>query len=183
MRYPEVRKGAFTTFGPDTGPLAPHPTAGAVAVGARPLLVAYNLWLADADLATARWIAGGLRGPAVRALGLAVGDRVQVSMNLIDPTRVGPAQVWDAVADDARIERAELVGLLPTAVLTATPPERWTQLALSTGGDDRDPSRAAGVRRGRVSTPRRLALTCGGSASVQAVADAASLAAARARAR
>ena len=128
---PEVRKGAFTTFGPDTGPLTPHPTAGAVAVGARPLLVAYNLWLADADLATARRIAGGLRGPAVRALGLAVGDRVQVSMNLIDPTRVGPAQVWDVVADDARIERAELVGLLPTAVLTATPPERWTQLALS----------------------------------------------------
>ena len=128
---PEVRKGAFTSFGPDTGPPLPHPTAGAAAVGARPLLVAYNLWLADDDLATARRIARGLRSPAVRALGLAMGDRVQVSMNLIDPTRVGPAQVWDAVADEARIERAELVGLVPAAVLRATPPPRWRQLALS----------------------------------------------------
>ncbi len=128
---PEVRRGAFTALEPDLGPLTPHATAGAVAVGARPVLVAYNLWLADDDLAAAKHIAAGLRGPAVRALGLSVGDRVQVSMNLIDPARVGPAQVWDLVAGETRIERAELVGLVPTAVLTATPQERWTQLALS----------------------------------------------------
>jgi hypothetical protein len=55
---------------------------------------------------------------------------VQVSMNLIDPTRVGPAEVWDRVAGQARIHRAELVGLVPAAVLAATPPGRWSELDL-----------------------------------------------------
>src|SRR5688572_13947872 len=47
---PEVRRGAFRTLTPDMGPPAAHRSAGAVAVGARPLLVAYNLWLTDPDL-------------------------------------------------------------------------------------------------------------------------------------
>lgn len=127
---PEVRRGAFVTFAPDWGPATPHRTAGAVAVGARPPLVAYNLWLADADVDRARAIARDLRGPAVRALGLAVGDRVQVSMNLIDPLAMGPAQVYDEVARRARIERAELVGLVPRAVLHAVEPDRWDLLDL-----------------------------------------------------
>jgi glutamate formiminotransferase / 5-formyltetrahydrofolate cyclo-ligase len=128
---PEVRRGAFTTFTPDTGPAMAHPTAGAVAVGARPLLVAYNLWLAEPDPDLARSVAREVRAPGVRALGLAVGDEVQVSMNLVDPLRVGPAQVFDAVAGRARIARAELVGLVPDAVLAATPPSRWAELDLS----------------------------------------------------
>jgi glutamate formiminotransferase len=133
---PDVRRGAFTTLAPDVGPTGPHPTAGAVAVGQRPLLVAYNLWLepggggVEADLARARELARALRGPAVRALGLRVGDRVQVSMNLIEPTAVGPAEVWDRVAAEAPIERAELVGLAPEAVLASTPEGRWAQLDL-----------------------------------------------------
>jgi glutamate formiminotransferase len=128
---PQVRAGAFIDFGPDTGPNQPHPTAGAVAVGARPVLVAYNLWLRRPDLTLARSIAHDLRGPAVRALGLAVGPYVQVSMNLVDPDSVGPADVYATVARHAPIERAELVGLIPRSVLTAIDPAAWDQLDLA----------------------------------------------------
>ena len=130
---PELRRGAFVAFGPDFGPPAPHPSAGAVAVGARPPLVAYNLWLRQPDLEVARALARDLRSPAVRALGLAVGDQVQVSMNLIDPTSVGPAQVYDQVAGRVEVARAELVGLVPRAVLQAVNRERWELLDLSEG--------------------------------------------------
>ncbi|MBI2704420.1 MAG: glutamate formiminotransferase [Actinobacteria bacterium] len=125
---PDIRKGAFSTFSPDTGPPKPHPTAGACAVGARPVLVAYNLWLEKAVLAEARAIAAQMRRPEVRALGLQVGDYVQVSMNLLDPVVVGPADVFDQVSELAEIDRAELVGLIPRSVLDATDPDRWQQL-------------------------------------------------------
>ncbi|MEJ5255436.1 MAG: hypothetical protein WHS89_08815 [Acidimicrobiales bacterium] len=128
---PEVRRLAFRSLRPDVGPATPHPTAGACAVGAREVLVAYNLWLASDDLALAEQIAASLRSPEVRALGLQVGERVQVSMNLVDPGTVGPAEVFDAVAALTAIERAELVGLVPEAVLAAVDPERWTELNLS----------------------------------------------------
>ena len=138
---PEVRRGAFTSIAPDQGPPIPHPTAGAVAVGARPVLVAWNLWLADADLATARTIAAAVRGEDVRALGLQVGPHVQVSMNLIAPLRTGPAEVWDRVAAMARIERAELVGLVTDEVLRSVPADRWSELDLG-------PDRTVGSRSG-----------------------------------
>lgn len=125
---PEVRRSAFATLAPDIGPAAPHPTAGAVAVGARPVLVAYNVWLDDADLALARGVARELRSPNVRALGLRVGEAVQVSMNLLDPETMGPAEVYDAVAARARVRRAELVGLLPAAVLGRIARGRWGEL-------------------------------------------------------
>jgi len=127
----EVRRNAFRGGRhPDRGPGLPHPTAGAVAVGARPVLVAYNLWLARADLAVARAVARELRGPAVRALGLRVGDAVQVSLNLVDPGAFGPGDAHDAVAARTPVARAELVGLVPDAVLRAVPPDRWEQLDL-----------------------------------------------------
>lgn len=128
---PDVRRGAFGSLTPDAGPGEPHPTAGAVAVGARSVLVAYNLWLAEPDLALARRLAARVRGRAVRALGLAVGDAVQVSMNLVDPLAVGPATVYDAVAAEAPVARAELVGLVPAGVLAATPAHRWIELDLA----------------------------------------------------
>ncbi len=128
---PEVRRRAFDDLAPATGPAVPHPTAGAVCVGARGVLVAYNLWLAPGtDTAVARAMAAALRGPAVRALGLDVGGRAQVSMNLVDPVAVGPAQVYDFVASRVAVDRAELVGLVPAAVVDGVAPERWAELDL-----------------------------------------------------
>ena len=128
---PDVRARAFVDLAPTTGPTEPHPTAGAVAVGARPVLVAYNVWLAHSDVAMARQIAAAIRGPAVRALGLAVGGSAQVSVNLVAPDEVGPAQVTDAVAALTKVDRCELVGLLPRRVLHAVPTERWGSLDLA----------------------------------------------------
>jgi glutamate formiminotransferase len=130
---PDVRRGAFTSLAPDAGPEHPHPSAGAVAVGARGLLVAYNLWLAEPDLERARRIAAEVRSPSVRALGLRTGEGVQVSMNLVAPTETGPAEVWDSVSARAAVARAELVGLVPETVLGCTDPARWAQLDLDAG--------------------------------------------------
>ena len=128
---PDIRRRAWNDLAPDHGPGAPHPTAGAIAVGARPILVAYNVWLEADDLALARRIARDLRGPAVRTLGLQVGDEVQVSMNLVDVATVGPAEVFDAVAAQAPVARAELVGLVPEAALERIDPARWAELDLA----------------------------------------------------
>jgi glutamate formiminotransferase / 5-formyltetrahydrofolate cyclo-ligase len=128
---PEVRRRAFRDLAPDAGPPRPHPTAGAVAVGARGVLVAWNLWLVEPDLARARQVAARVRGPHLRALGLQVGARVQVSMNLIAPDVVGPAEAWDMVSALVPVSGAELVGLVPASVLERTDPARWSQLDLS----------------------------------------------------
>ena len=128
---PDVRRHAFGDLAPTAGPARPHPSAGAVAVGARGVLVAWNLWLAEPDLARARAVASAVRGPEVRALGLAVGDRVQVSLNLVAPEVVGPAEAWDRVAARVPVAGAELVGLVPAAVLDRTDPARWAQLDLA----------------------------------------------------
>jgi glutamate formiminotransferase len=136
---PELRRRAWTSLQPDEGPRMPHPTAGAAAIGARPPLVAYNLWLATPDVGLARTIAAELRTEAVRALGLQVGERAQVSFNLIDPWRTGPEVVFDAVASRAAVARAELVGLIPASVLDAVPTHRWAELDLG-------PSRTIEVR-------------------------------------
>jgi len=133
---PEVRRTAFTSLTPDLGPSSPHPSAGAAAIGQREVLVAYNLWVADTDLDTVRRIANAARGDGIRALGLGVGARWQVSMNLIDPATIGPAEAHDrvaflAAAHGARVEGAELVGLLPQSVLEGVPAHRWAELDLS----------------------------------------------------
>jgi glutamate formiminotransferase len=139
---PDVRRRAFSTLAPDAGPLRPHPSAGAVAVGARGVLVAYNVWLAGPDdgpaevVEVARSIAATLRGPAVRALGFALGSGAQVSLNLVNPATVGVEAVYDQVAAAAEakgctVSRAELVGLVPVGVLDHVPRRRWAELDLS----------------------------------------------------
>jgi len=134
---PDVRRHAFGAgaegIAPDFGPPAPDPRAGASAVGARRVLVAYNVWVSSA--AVARVVAPQVRRPEVRALGLAVAGRGQVSCNLVDPEGFGPARLYDEVATlveaaGGAVEGAELVGLVPEVVLAAVPRARRAALGL-----------------------------------------------------
>jgi len=115
---------------PDFGPPELDPRKGAVAVGARPLLVAFNAYLDTDDVNLAKAVArkvrerdGGL--PGVRALGLEVGGKAQVSMNLTDldttPIPVALEAVRSAAAEHgASVQTTELVGLAPLeAILQA----------------------------------------------------------------
>jgi glutamate formiminotransferase / 5-formyltetrahydrofolate cyclo-ligase len=163
---PDVRRLAFRSLRPDTGPRTPHLTAGATAVGARPVLVAYNLWIAgpadrdpgdrgDQALRVARSLAADLRGPSVRALGLPIEAGAQVSINLIDPGSVPFPSLYDAVAGGARsagcsVLRAELVGLVPARVLDQVPRHRWAQLDLSPDGTIESRMQARGYPLARV---------------------------------
>ena len=132
-RLPDIRKGEFEGLrerigtdpgtDPDFGPRRIHPTAGATAIGARPFLVAYNIYLNTSDVGIAKDIAkkirtssGGL--PAVQASGFDVGGRAQVSMNLLDIDDTPPAVAFAAVQDAASargvgIDKSEIVGLIP----------------------------------------------------------------------
>ena len=122
-----ARRLADTAWCPDCGPAAFHPRGGAMAIGARDVLVAYNIWLDSSDLSAAKAIASAVREssgglPCVQALGLPLERRglVQVAMNLLDYRRTGIARAYDAVAAEAArrgipIKRAELVGLAPRA--------------------------------------------------------------------
>jgi glutamate formiminotransferase len=114
---------------PDFGPARVHPSAGAVAVGARPFLIAYNIELASNDVELAKRIArrvressGGL--PRVQALGLYLEELAcaQVSMNLLDFTITPLWAVWDAVRalaanEGVELQDSELIGLAPLAAL------------------------------------------------------------------
>jgi len=132
---PEVRRGAFVTLQPDTGPVHLDRKTGAMAVGARRPLVAYNVWISGITPADARATARRVRGKSLRALGLVVGEFTQVSCNLIEPEIVGPAEAYDRIAaalpSRAQIVRAELVGLVPSSVLARTTASRWGELGLS----------------------------------------------------
>jgi glutamate formiminotransferase len=128
---PDIRKTAWTSLMPDVGSHVPHPTAGAMCVGVREPLVAYNLWLENVDLATTRRIASDVRTANVRTLGLQVGTFTQVSVNLIQPMIAGPNDVFSAISQHATVHHAELVGLLPASVLAVIPRARWEDLDLS----------------------------------------------------
>jgi len=119
---------------PDFGGPGLHPTAGATAVGARELLIAYNVELAGADLDLARRVAAAVRErdgglPGVRAMGVPLERRglVQVSMNLLDWRATPPAEAYAAVADlaerhGARVEASEVVGLAPAGAFEGVDP-------------------------------------------------------------
>ena len=114
---------------PDVGEPKLHPSAGAIAVGARPFLIAFNINLRTDDIAIARGIARAVRErdgglPFLKALGFELQSRglVQVSMNLIDYEQTTIAQAFEAVRCEAsrvgvEIVGAEIVGLLPRAAL------------------------------------------------------------------
>jgi glutamate formiminotransferase len=119
---------------PDAGPARLDPRAGAVLVGAREVLIAFNVWLTPPDVDAARAIARAVREssgglPRVQALGMRLerGGAAQVSMNLLD-WRVTPIpRAYDLVAEAARarglaVLRSELVGLTPRAALAGRAP-------------------------------------------------------------
>ncbi len=114
---------------PDLGGPLLHPTAGAVIIGARKVLIAFNINLKATDLDLARQIARHIRAssggfPCVKALGLPLISRnlVQVSMNLTDFERTPLHVVYEevrrlAAARDVEIEGSELIGLLPKSAM------------------------------------------------------------------
>lgn len=141
---PDVRRGAFVTLAPDYGPAAVDPRRGAVTCGARPLLIAWNLWLEGVDVARTKSVAASLRRPGVRTLGLDLGTVTQVSCNIIDVTSISLATLYDEVVNQLGsqpIVHAELVGLIPKVALDLVPESRWTALGLSR--DDTIESRLA----------------------------------------
>jgi glutamate formiminotransferase / 5-formyltetrahydrofolate cyclo-ligase len=134
----EIRKGEFEGFAekmkdpqwsPDFGPSRPHPTAGVVAVGARPPLIAYNINLGTRDLRVAdtiarsiRHIGGGFR--FVKAMGVELADRgqVQVSINMTNFKKTPLHRVFECVKSEAErygvpIVGSEIVGLTPAEAL------------------------------------------------------------------
>jgi glutamate formiminotransferase len=121
---------------PDYGPLRPHRTAGAVAVGVRDVLIAFNVCLAGEDLKLARHVArqvrasaGGLHG--VMALGWHTPSLgcAQVSMNLTDWRRTPPHVVYEAIRALAPVAGSELVGMMPLGALEAAAAYYRTDLA------------------------------------------------------
>ena len=135
----DVRRGALELLreqiavdpsrAPDRGPLRVHESAGAIAVGARPFLIAFNVNLDTRDVSVAKAIArvvrarqGGL--PFVKALGFELATRglVQVSMNLVNYEATGMSQAYDAVKVEAarmgvEVFSTEIVGLVPEKAL------------------------------------------------------------------
>lgn len=137
----DVRRGEFEGLrdiiatdaarAPDYGPARVHPTAGAVAIGARPFLVAYNVYLGDAaNLAVAKQVARAVRTssgglPALKALGLEVDGQAQVSMNLVDTEQTPLADALAAVRAEAsaravEVTWSEIIGLVPERVVFHT---------------------------------------------------------------
>jgi glutamate formiminotransferase len=136
---PDLRRGGYEgvtsrledpLWKPDYGPQTLDPHRGAVAVGARPFLVAFNAYLDTDDLEVAQAVArriresgGGL--PAVRALGFGVGGKAQVSMNLTDLERTSIPVALETVRSEAAelgasVESTELVGLAPLQAILQT---------------------------------------------------------------
>jgi glutamate formiminotransferase len=128
---PYIRKNAWHSLLPDVGGSNPHDTAGAMCVGAREPLVAYNVWLADLDIQETRRIASLVRTEHIRTLGLQVGRFTQVSMNLVEPSIAGPEMAVAAVLQHTKIHHTELVGLLPNDVLSKIPSGQWEELDLA----------------------------------------------------
>lgn len=130
---PDIRRGAWTSLQPDHGPAEPHPTAGAVCVGVRPVLIAYNVFLDTSDMPVARSIASRVRRPGLRTLAFSVGGNAQISMNIVDADAISVADAYDTVVSHAasagaKVMRAELVGLLPARQLEMVDPSRWDEL-------------------------------------------------------
>ncbi|MGH2806328.1 MAG: glutamate formimidoyltransferase [Actinomycetota bacterium] len=128
---PDIRRGglgrlitrAASGLSPDEGPAEIDPRRGVVCIGARDVLIAFNVFV-DCDLESARTVAAGVRGElgprGVRALGLDLpgAGRCQVAMNLTEPIRAGIEDAFEMVRRfteevGGRVTGTELVGLVP----------------------------------------------------------------------
>jgi glutamate formiminotransferase len=128
----------------------PHPTAGVTCVGAREILLAWNVFLTGVDAVDAREIAaairesaGGFRGLRALGLYLAGQDRVQISMNLEDPIGTDPMDVFDTIEGKVaerggRVDETEVIGMMPD---TLVHPAAVDRLVLSDFGPARVLSR------------------------------------------
>ena len=135
-----IRKGEFEglakkmedpAWKPDFGPAAPHPSGGAVVVGARAPLIAYNINLATADLAVAdriakaiRHLSGGYRFVKAMGVKLEARGQVQVSINMTNFEKTPLHRVFETVRSEAErhgvaVVGSEIVGLVPQAALLA----------------------------------------------------------------
>jgi glutamate formiminotransferase / formiminotetrahydrofolate cyclodeaminase len=181
---------------PDVGAPRCHPTAGAVAIGARNFLVAYNIYLQTKDVAVAKTIAravrfssGGFRG--VKAIGLEVRGQAQVSMNLTDTNLTPIATVFEFVKREAArhgvlTQSSEIVGLVPKRAMEDA--AAWflqvenfdssmileNRLAAAMGGKS---NTARGVRGGVEEFLDQLAAPKGGAGGGSAAAAAGAMAA------
>jgi glutamate formiminotransferase/formiminotetrahydrofolate cyclodeaminase len=172
----DIRRGEFelarTEIGtdpkrtPDFGPNAIHPTAGATVIGARPFLVAYNVYLGDKEnIAVAKSVAKAVRGSSgglkgIKGLGLEVDGQAQVSMNLVDLDVTRLHEAYEAVKREAEAQGvtptwSEIVGLVPERAL-------FEAAAHSIGWRDYTPD---AVLERRV---RAAAATAGASESINA---------------
>ncbi|MEO7086356.1 MAG: glutamate formimidoyltransferase [Gemmatimonadaceae bacterium] len=126
----EMKAGAATRR-PDFGPAQIHPTAGAVAIGARPFLVAYNVYLGPAsNLPVAKAVAKAVRGSSgglryVKGLGLEVDGQAQVSMNLVDTEKTPLYRAYEMVKMESEAlgvspTWSEIVGVVPERALLET---------------------------------------------------------------
>jgi glutamate formiminotransferase len=124
-RLENVRRRGFDGAPPDIGAIASHPRAGASVIGAREILIAYNINLETADAEVARAIARKIRESSggfrfVKAMGLFLPSRgnAQVSMNLTNYAETPLDRVYDAVVEEAarlgtRVRSSQLVGFIP----------------------------------------------------------------------
>jgi glutamate formiminotransferase len=137
----DVRRGQFEGLAermrdplwqPDFGPAAPHPSAGAVVVGARMPLIAYNINLGTPDVEIARRIAKAIRHSSggyrfVKAMGVMLEERnvAQVSVNMTDYKKTPLFRVFETVRSEAArygvsVIGSEIVGLVPSQALIDT---------------------------------------------------------------
>ena len=132
-RLERTRRTGFDGRPPDIGDIAEHATAGAVMVGARNFLIAYNINLVTPDVAIAKQIAfrvressGGFRFVKAMGLHLATLNRAQVSMNLTNFAEIPLDDLYATVeAEAARLGTAiyesELIGFIPRAAYEKSP--------------------------------------------------------------
>lgn len=134
VELPDLRRGGIAGLvsrarhgaPPDQGPKAIDPRVGAVCVGARPPLIAFNVWL-DGNVEAAKVIASKIRHangglPGVRAIGVDMGEgRSQVSMNLTDPAAISMEDVLEVIERSAQASGIDVVA----TEIVGLPPERY----------------------------------------------------------